>query len=144
MIAGLTPPAGATPVYVAAARKGIEAHRVYLDGLTACNRSTRTGLVDTAERAVELWAVTWCPLCWTPGRGLDTTIEVGTVWRDNAIPNRRLRITDVSAILVTADVAYSSAPDAWDRVARTTSAMRKHWRHRYTPETQQPDGQTDA
>jgi len=52
-------------VWVAAARKGIEAHR-YVAGqtLTPCRRNQQYGTTATAQDAMEQWAATACPRCW--------------------------------------------------------------------------------
>lgn len=59
---------------------------------------------------------------------------VHTVWQDVAVPGRRVRVTEVSAITVTFDVSYSTEPDAWDYAAHTRTELTKFWRHRYVPE----------
>jgi hypothetical protein len=53
-------------VWVAAERKGIEAHRLSEDRaeLTDCRRSTRTGTFTSAPDAVTRWGVKWCIKCW--------------------------------------------------------------------------------
>jgi hypothetical protein len=71
----LTNPAEIT-VWAAAARRGIAVHNVAhipreLFAGTSCGRSTRTGLVVTAEYAAEQWApVEWCRTCWPSGSPL--------------------------------------------------------------------------
>ncbi|WP_051723829.1 hypothetical protein [Micromonospora chokoriensis] len=60
-------PAGPPPdeqVWVAIARKGIEAHRIKSSLLTRCSRATRTGLTLPAGQATNRWGVTWCRVCW--------------------------------------------------------------------------------
>lgn len=64
----------------------------------------------------------------------ETPIEVGTVWRDRCIPDRRLRITEVTALTVTFDVSYSTDPGAWDVAAHTRTERRRHWHVRFVPE----------
>lgn len=65
---------------------------------------------------------------------LTMPIAMGSVWRDVAVPGRRIRITEVSAISVTFDVTYSTEPDAWDHAAHTRTELKKFWSHRYAPE----------
>lgn len=65
---------------------------------------------------------------------LTMPIEMGSVWRDVAVPGRRIRITEVTAISVTFDVTYSTEADAWDHAAATRTELRKTLFHRYAPE----------
>jgi hypothetical protein len=65
---------------------------------------------------------------------LTMLIEMGSVWRDVAVPNRRIRITEVSAISVTFDVTYSTEPDAWDHAANSRTELKKVFAHRFAPE----------
>lgn len=65
---------------------------------------------------------------------LTMPIEMGSVWRDVAVPGRRIRITEVTAISVTFDVSYSTEPDAWAHAAHTRTELKKFWAHRYARE----------
>lgn len=64
-------PSGATPVYIATPRRGITAHQIRSanSDSAACGRSTRTGVIVTAQEAGDVWEVTWCDAgCWpAPG-----------------------------------------------------------------------------
>ncbi|MEU8264935.1 hypothetical protein AB0C02_30515 [Micromonospora sp. NPDC048999] len=51
-------------VWIAAARRGIQAHGLRSTTSTRCSRSTRTGLTLPAEQASERHAATWCRTCW--------------------------------------------------------------------------------
>ncbi|MEV7268430.1 hypothetical protein AB0N38_33225 [Micromonospora aurantiaca] len=53
-------------VWVAAARRGIEAHALKTKASTRCSRSTRTGLTLPAGQAAARHDVTWCAKCWPP------------------------------------------------------------------------------
>lgn len=60
-------PAPAAQVWIAIARKGVEAHRPLPDEpYTGCNprRSTRTGLTLTADQATTRHRAHWCLQCW--------------------------------------------------------------------------------
>ncbi|AYF32172.1 hypothetical protein CSH63_32990 [Micromonospora tulbaghiae] len=51
-------------VWIAAARKGIQAHALRSKTSTRCDRSTRTGLTLTAGQARDRHHATWCKSCW--------------------------------------------------------------------------------
>jgi hypothetical protein len=51
-------------VWIATARKGIEAHAPKTKTFTRCGRSTRTGLTLPADQAHQRHAATWCRTCW--------------------------------------------------------------------------------
>ncbi|SBT64248.1 hypothetical protein GA0070622_1218 [Micromonospora sediminicola] len=51
-------------VWIAAARRAIEAHALKSKTSTRCSRSTRTGLTLPARQATEKHAATWCRKCW--------------------------------------------------------------------------------
>ncbi|MEU0081395.1 hypothetical protein ABZY58_26135 [Micromonospora tulbaghiae] len=51
-------------VWIAAARRAIEAHALKSKASTRCSRSTRTGLTLPARQATEKHAATWCRKCW--------------------------------------------------------------------------------
>ncbi|MFG2054791.1 hypothetical protein ACGFI9_12240 [Micromonospora sp. NPDC048930] len=59
-------PAPDEQVWIAAARRGIEAHALKTKASTRCSRSTRTGLTLTAGQAAEQHEATWCRKCWPP------------------------------------------------------------------------------
>jgi len=59
-------PAAGDQVWVAVARRGIEAHRPAGSTRTGCGRSTRTGLTLPAGQAAQRYEARRCPRCW-PG-----------------------------------------------------------------------------
>ncbi|SCL43200.1 hypothetical protein GA0074692_6761 [Micromonospora pallida] len=59
-------PADTDEVWIATARRGIQAHAPLAEEpFTRCRRSTRNGLILPAGQACERHAVTWCATCWT-------------------------------------------------------------------------------
>lgn len=62
-------------------------------------------------------------------------LHLGTIWRDRQNPGRRLRVVDVTARYVEAQVTYSTEPDAWQYAAANDRVARTSWTaHRYLPE----------
>jgi len=60
-----TEPTPNDEVWIAAARRDIEAHRpIPGGGSTACRRATRTGEALLAAQATERHDARWCPRCW--------------------------------------------------------------------------------
>jgi hypothetical protein len=144
----VVPPAGDARVYLAAARRGTPAHKPTGDGITRCGRSTRTGQTMTASKAIEALAVTWCPVCWTPGLGVDRTpgvpaadaalkpIPLRSYWRHVQTAARRVQVVDVSATLVVANTLHPYPGGGWRRSGRAPITVpREQWHGLYRRET---------
>jgi hypothetical protein len=146
-VTAFTPPTGDTRIYVARARQGIPAHRRTGDGITGCGRSTRTGLIYTAEAATAELAVVWCKACWTPGAGMDRTpgvpepgrrlkpVPLNSFWRHREIPDKRVQAITVTGTAVVAR-SWHRYDGSWRRSGRAAVTVdRTLWHERYRPET---------